>query len=386
MTEAFRAQRVGSAGIRIALVLPGLAAGGTERVVNAIANHWAERGWMVTILTLEPPGKPSYFAYHPRVTMRRLGLPTSGEPKLRAIFLTIKRILALRRCLREVWPELIVTFLTRTNVLTMLATGGMGIPVVVSERNNAELQYCGPVWSWLRRRLYPHAFGLVAMTRGALEFFPAKMRPRSWVIPNPVYLPDGWQPSRGGHVLAAVGRLVPQKGFDLLLQAFGEIAQLFPEWTLVIWGEGVERKNLEKQRDHLGLQNRVRLPGVSELPGTWVETADAFVLSSRFEGWGIVLLEAMAAELPVVSFDCKWGPREMIHDGVDGLLVPQEDVAALARALAKVMRDAGLRQRLGAAAAKSAQRFAPDRIMASWDEMVLAALAERPSSNRVDKE
>lgn len=364
--------------VRIALVLPGLGAGGTERVVNVLANRWAARpGWSVTVLTLEPPGAPSYYAYDPRVTVRRLGLPPARSRPLAAALRSARRIAALRAAIRAATPDLVVSFLARTNVLTLLATRGTGLPVVVSERNNPELQAFGPVWDRLRAALYPRAYSLVAMTRGALEFFPERMRPRGRVIPNPVDLPEGWRERRGGNVLAAVGRLVPQKGFDLLLEAFAAIAPAFPGWTLVIWGEGEERAALERQRDGLGLRDRVRLPGVTERPGTWVEDADVFVLSSRYEGWGIVLLEAMAAGLPSVAFDCEWGPREMVEDGVDGLLVPPGDAAALARALAVVLGDAGLRERLGAAARASARRFTPERVVSCWDELVREALGAR---------
>jgi glycosyltransferase involved in cell wall biosynthesis len=361
--------------VRLAVVLPSLGAGGTERVVNVVANHWArQRGWLVTIVTLETPGTPPYYAFDPRVTIRRLGLPPGRRPKLSAAWQVVRRVAVLRRALREAAPDIVISFLTRTNIMAVLATRGMGMPVIVSERNNPELQAFGPVWNWLRARLYPRAFCLVTMTEGALGFFPPEMRERGRVIPNPVDLPANWRERRGGNVLAAVGRLVPQKGFDLLLQAFAEIAPRFSGWTLVIWGEGEERARLERQRDSLGLRDRVRFPGVSERPGVWVETADAFVLSSRYEGWGIVLLEAMAAGLPVVSFDCEWGPRDMVEDGVDGLLVPREDVTALARALAAVLGDPTLRARLGTTARASAQRFTPDKVAARWDEVVQDAL------------
>ena len=122
------------------------------------------------------------------------------------------------------------------------------------------------------------------------------------------------------------------------------------------------------------------MPGITNKPGIWVETADAFVLSSRYEGWGIVLLEAMAAGLPVVSFDCEWGPRAMVTDGHDGLLVPLGDINALAEALAKVLSDARLREQLAANAAVTAQRYAPERIMADWDEVLGAVLRKQPAT------
>ena len=126
---------------------------------------------------------------------------------------------------------------------------------------------------------------------------------------------------------------------------------------------------------------------MSERPGLWIETADAFVLSSRYEGWGIVLLEAMAAGLPVVSFDCRFGPSEMITHEEDGLLVPNGDIKALSEALSQLMDNEALRRSLGEAAAKSACRFSRERVMAGWDEVVYCAIEQdagdmRPAAPR----
>jgi glycosyltransferase involved in cell wall biosynthesis len=214
------------------------------------------------------------------------------------------------------------------------------------------------------------------MTQGALDHFPSNIRRKGWIIANPVDLPRDWRNRRGKSILAAVGRLTHQKGFDLLLEAFSKIADAHPEWQLVIWGEGDERRSLEALRDALGLQKRVDMPGITERPGLWIETADAFVLSSRYEGWGIVLLEAMAAGLPVVSFECDWGPRVMITHESDGILVPRGDVEALAKALDRILADRGLREELGARAAASAQRYMPEQILAEWDVLASCVLKQ----------
>jgi glycosyltransferase involved in cell wall biosynthesis len=263
----------------------------------------------------------------------------------------------------------VLSFLTRVNVVTLLATRGLQVPVVISERNNPLRQGIGRTWTFVRDQLYPLASRLVVMTKRASEYFP-QGRPLVTVIPNPVVLPDGWRERRGGHRLVAVGRLVEQKGFDLLLEAFARVAPEFPQWTLVIWGEGQLRRSLEAHRDHLGLNGRVQMPGVTARPGIWVEDADVFVLSSRYEGWGIVLSEAMAAGLPVVSFDCPFGPAEMVVHEADGLLVPAEDVDALALAFRRVLSDASLRSRLATAARESARRFSPEAVMAAWDSVI----------------
>lgn len=361
-------------GGRIVIVLPALSAGGSEQAVSAIASTWAERGREVSVVTFEPRGTPVFHPLHPRVRLEQLGLPITKTGAVRGAFNSARRVLLLRALFRRIRPNLVISFLTRTNIVTLLAARGLGFPVVVSERNNPKLQAFGRAWEWLRRTTYPHAFGLVTMTRGAMATFPAEMRRRSWVIPNQIVLPHDLAPRRDGRTLAAVGRLVPQKGFDLLLPAFARVAAAHPDWKLVIWGEGPERGRLEALRAELGLEGRVEMPGVTGRAGAWIETTDVFVLSSRYEGWGIVLLEAMAAGLPVVSFDCDFGPADMITDGTDGLLVPNGDIEALAAALSRTLGDAELRQRLGAAAAASARRFEGGRVMALWDEVVDAAL------------
>lgn len=363
--------------IRIAIVLPGLGAGGTEHVVNVLANQWVARGWSVTIVTLEAPEAIAYYSFHPDVQIKRLGVPPRMRSRLAALLMSARRIRRLRRSLKETAPDLVFSFLTRTNVMTLIAARRLGFSVVVSERNNPARQDVGPVWRALRATFYPRAFGLVTMTNGALQYFAPAMRKRSWVIPNPVDLPNTGERRRGGNILTAVGRLVPQKGFDLLLQAFAQVSPDFPDWKLVIWGEGPDRPALESLRDRLELRERVEMPGVTSRPGIWVDTADAFVLSSRFEGWGIVLLEAMAADLPVVSFDCEWGPREMIEDERSGLLVEPGNVDALARAIRRVFGDEELRANLGAAAGLSARKFTPQRIVDQWSEVARAALQDR---------
>ncbi len=368
--------------IRTTIVVPALGAGGTEHVVSLVANHWSRQGHEITIITFEPPASEAYYAIDPHIDIWRLGGAGKPRSKLHSGLMALRRMRRLRAALRASRPTFILSFLTRTNVLTLLAGKRLGVPIIVSERNNPELQPFGRGWRWLQQRLYPTAFGMVTMTRGALETFPPAMRKRGWVVPNAFDLPPGWNNRREDTVLTAVGRLTHQKGFDLLLEAFAKIAPDLPEWHLRIWGEGEDRASLEALRDRLGLSDRVSMPGVTGRPGEWVETADVFVLSSRYEGWGIVLLEAMAAGIPAVSFRCQWGPEEMISDGEDGILVDREDVDALAAALRKILKDPLLRYHLGRSAEQSARRFTQERVLAEWDAVAAAAhgASANPSS------
>ena len=367
-----------SAGFHVAFVLQGLGAGGSERIVNLLCNRMAADGRIVSVFAFEDRHATPYYDYDDRVRVFALGRKSEKAGLVRSISATFGRVAALRACFRRDEPDLIVSFLTRTNVMTILGARGLGVPVIVSERNNPALQTVGPLWNWLRRRTYPRAHGLVTMTRGAMGYFPPAMRRREWVIPNPA-IPSAatCDPRPHGRTIVAAGRLVEQKGFDLLLRAFVAVAAAEPDWRLVIWGEGPELGALTRLRGELGLHGRVDFPGVSERPGGWIADADMFVLSSRFEGWGLVLGEAMAAGLPVVSFDCEWGPAEMIRDGEDGLLVADGDVVALADAMARLCGDPDLRDRLGARAKVAMERFAPDRIVARWQDVLDEALGTR---------
>lgn len=355
--------------MRIALVISSLGAGGAERVIIGLANHWAARGWAVTLMTFEPPGTRPYYPVDPRVTLRQLDLVASTR-RLRAIRQSLRRIFVLRKAIRAIGPDVVISFLAKINITTVLATRGLDLGVIVSERNNPDRQAVSPIWRWLRHRLYGIADRLVTPSQGVMMSLPASVRARGRVIPNPVDLPEPRTRGAGGHTLVAAGRLENQKGFDLLLQAFAQVANDHPEWRLVIWGEGTGRGELEALRDSLGLADRVSLPGLTERPGQWVEDADLFVLSSRFESFGNVVTEAMAAGLPMVVADCPWGPGEIVQHGVDGWLVPPEDVAALALGLDKLMADGQLRQQLAAAALHNVQRFGRESVMAMWDDLV----------------
>lgn len=365
----------------VAFVLQGLGAGGSERIVSLVSSHLAEKGWTVTIFAFEDVSATPYYRHHQAVRIVQLGLKARKMGPFSSIGALFARASALRAGFKNASPDLIVSFLTRTNVMSVIAARGLRIPVVVSERNNPELQTVGPVWERLRRWTYPRAVGLITMTRGAMEYFPKRMRRREWVIPNPAVLPAAARAHRPeGRTICAVGRMVPQKGFDMLLDAFALLAAGHPEWNLVIWGDGPDRPALLDQRSKLGLDDRVSLPGITNTPGAWLADADMFVLSSRFEGWGLVLGEAMAAGLPVVSFDCKWGPAEMITHEESGLLVPDGNVAALAQELGRLCSDEPLRARLGVAAHMAMKRFSPDHVLAHWHQVLEDSLQQAPVS------
>ena len=167
----------------------------------------------------------------------------------------------------------------------------------------------------------------------------------------------------------AIGRLNEQKGFDLLLDAFCRSGLARAGWRLVILGEGPERPALQQQATTLGIADAVALPGFVEV-GQWLKRADIFVLSSRYEGFPNALLEAMQMQRACISFDCPSGPRDLIENDRDGLLVPPRDVAALSEALQCLAADPALRSRLGAEASKVGERFSAASVYAKWLDLI----------------
>jgi glycosyltransferase involved in cell wall biosynthesis len=191
-------------------------------------------------------------------------------------------------------------------------------------------------------------------------------------IPNGIPSRDRPTAAHDTRRVVAAGRLASQKGFDMLLEAWASVHAKHPEWTLTIYGEGPRRRQLFDQRDALGLRDVVDLPGLTTRLGAELDSSSMFVLSSRFEGLPMVLLEAMSCGLPVVAFDCPTGPGEVIDDGVNGRLVPPGNVDSLAAALIELIEEPRRRCALGAAAYESSSRFFMPSVRDAWASLFTA--------------
>ncbi|PYP90907.1 MAG: glycosyltransferase family 4 protein [Candidatus Angelobacter sp. Gp1-AA117] len=367
--------------MRLVLVTSSLARGGAERVMSLLASFWAEQGKEVTILVLNR-GDVTAYPLHPSVKLRNLGV--NAEPAgnfLRKWFRNIRKVSALRKAIREIQPELAISFIDQVNVVTLLATRGLGIPVVVSERVDPTQYSIGGIWNTLRKLTYPYADALVCQTGASLSYFQQRMTVKGYVISNPVTLPPAGvvrAQQSSTHSCVAMGRLVWQKGFDLLIAAFARVAERHPEWVLKMIGSGPTKDQLEDQVRKLGLELRVVFTGELADPFPVLCAADLFVLSSHFEGFPNALCEAMACGVPAISFDCPSGPAEIIRDGMDGVLVPAGDVAALSAAMDRLMANDEERARLAARAPEVVSRFSKEKVLAQWEQLFDNVLSKVP--------
>ena len=361
--------------MKIALVIPSLELGGAERTMSVLANAWAERGEEVTVLIFKHAEGPAY-RLHDQVRLCSLDVSNvRSRHLLQALFRNFQRIRKLRHAIKKSYPDVVISFMDFPNVVALLATRGLRVPVVITEHGNPDYVDIGPVWDRLRRLTYPLADMLVCPTAQIVALFQTQIKVKGCGIPNPVELPAAVVQSspspreNTSHVVVAMGRLVPQKGFDLLLEAFSRIAGRHPDWSVTIIGTGPLRDQLESQAKSLGLMHRVTLTGSLTDPFAVLRAADLFVFSSRFEGFGNALTEAMGCGLPVISFDCAAGPSDIIRHEIDGILVPPEDVAALAAAMDRLMNNPQERARLASRAPEVLTRFSLERILGLWQEL-----------------
>ena len=363
--------------MRITLVIFSLVAGGAERVMAAMANFWAEKGWTVNLLTLDAGTEPPFYPLHPAVRHQPLALAGISSGPVQALLSNFHRIRKLRAAIRQTEPGAVISLMSETNVLTLLATAGLDVPVLVQEQNEPSQQKIRRTWGTLRRWTYPHATRVILLTQRSLGYFSQRVQKRTRIIPNPAMVTGepGVPVASNGHArtMIAMGRLVPQKGLDLLLQAFARVADKHPDWSLEILGEGQLRGELEALTQSLGLRERVRLPGTTKEPHAKLRSADLFVMSSRHEGFPLSLCEALACGLPAISFDCPTGPSEIIRDGIDGVLVPPENIAALSAAMDQLMGDAPRRAALAARAPEVLERFGLGKIMGLWEAVLAEA-------------
>jgi glycosyltransferase involved in cell wall biosynthesis len=351
----------------VMLVIGTLQGGGSERQISEMANYWAARGWHVILATWSGSDLADFYSLHPKVRREHLNIESADLRFLSRVRANLRRVMKLRKLLAGTRPDAVLSFLTESNLLAILATIAFKTRVVVSERTQPALHVSLPrMWRVLRRLLYAQADAVVAQTRDAALWLESRCRTSVSVIPNALRLLP--QPSHEKrHMIVAVGRLTYLKGFDLLLKAFARIAPAFGEWTVAIIGEGDERASLTQLRRDLKLDDRVEFVGQTPDVVDWMAHAGLVVQPSRFEGFPNVVLESMGLGAAVISADCRSGPSDMIEDGVNGRLVPVDDVDALAAAMAELMSRPDERERLGRAASGVRERFRQDRVMDQWD-------------------
>lgn len=340
---------------------------GAERVVSLLANQFVAQGIEVSVLVVRGE---SVYELDEKVKLIQIyqdtDITSNLMNKVLRRFNYLPRLIA---CVRKEKPDLLIPVHGGGwNGLFVLIAKLLGIKVVAAEHTNYTVRRYG-VLRWIERHLiYKLADVVTVLTQFDFEYY-KKFLKNLIILTNPISFQPVLSITERGLVILAAGRLDSwaPKGFDNLLKVFSVVARTHPDWILQIAGAGGEGKDyLTKLATQLHIVDKVIFLGFQKEIDRVMRSASIFVLSSRFEGFGMVLAEAMSQGCACISFDCPAGPAEIITDGVDGVLVENQNNDAMARELERLMADGALRQRLAGAGLTKVDQFSIEVISAKW--------------------
>ena len=376
--------------MKITFVTATLTSGGSERVMSIVANKMQERGYEVEIICLN-----DQIVFYPinegiKITHVEVEAGTKLLPK---------KLWWFRKYIQKTQPDVVIAFMVSVYTVTLLALMGIDIPVISSVRND-------PAYSNLRKKitrklLLPRSAHVVVQTQQIKEFFNKNIQKKTTVIYNPVNekvfetsydddnvddnenlklkVKDGVVVKVDGlkvkgeeriNRIISVGRLYPQKDQKMMIEAFAKVSERFPDWKLVIFGEGPEREALESLVERLKIQDKVSLPGRSENIIDELKKSKIFCLSSVYEGMSNALVEAICVGLPIVTTKVS-GTEELIKNGENGFIVNIGDKESMAKALTKIIEDENLQNQFSENNKAQAIKFETNAIVDQWEQVIL---------------
>lgn len=352
---------------KILFYIDSICGGGAERMMSNLVNYFSDQRYEVTLLT-------SYKNENDYSISQKVKRINIYEDKIREGFIkkNFTRIRYIRRICRNDNIDALVSFMAAPNIRSLIATTGLRTRNIISVRVYPEIEYQNKKDRLAAMLLYPRTDGIVFQTEEARDWFPTAIKNNSVIIWNGV-ADSFYRVKRSAHPknMISIGRLDKQKNFPLLIGAFKDIADEFPEEKLVIYGDGKEKKALEELIKSEGLAGKVLLEGQTRnVPGI-LQECKLFVLSSDYEGMPNALMEAMASGVPCISTDCpSGGSRAVIGAECNGILVPPGDRRELSREMKRLLSDKKEREEMGKHARERAEVFRLERVCREWKEYI----------------
>ena len=355
--------------IRICLAIPSLQPGGMERVMSEIAWNFSKRENVELHLLMFGRERDVFYDIPENMAVHKPGFKFNNN--LRTLS-TLRTIGYIRKEIKKINPDSVLSFGNYWNSLVLLSCLGLKYPVFVSDRSKPD-KNLGRTQNWLRNKLYPKAAGVIAQTQKAKDVYQKMYRNDNMVvIGNPI---RGLSPNNGierEKIVLSIGRLINTKHYDRLIDVFSQIDA--PDWKLVIiGGDALKLHNSEKykqQVEQLGLQDRVILTGTLKNVDDYLHRSSIFVFPSSSEGFPNVVGEAMAAGLPVISYDCVAGPSDMIVEGENGYLIPVFDDELFKQRLLELMEDEPKRETMGKKAKETIKKYEINMIVEKFYQFI----------------
>ena len=348
---------------KILFVNSSLNTGGSEKVMTLIANELSTRGYDVTMVLLREKGKDVY-KINKAIRCVRFSYKYKNK-----IYKAWKRYKKLRHAVKETAPDYVISFMIDINILVLLCCLGLNIPVIVSER-------CDPnqFGRWVRiieKMSYKKAQNVVFQTEYIKEQYPAFIREKAVVIFNPVpsRLPE--RQSEAAKVIVSAGRLTEQKNHKLLIRAFARFHKIYPEYNLIIYGEGEERASLRELTQELEVANSVTFPGFVENVDDEMKDAMMYISSSDFEGISNSMLEAICIGIPTIATDCPiGGSRTVIKNNSNGILIKVNSEEELLKAMVQIVENVDFRKKISDEGKKTRNKYSITTIVDEWEKLL----------------
>lgn len=345
--------------MKITFITASLGAGGSERVVSILSNELSKRGNNIEVICLKY--NDIFYKLNDNIKV------TFAKKEIRHNFIC-KGILWLRKHIKESDTEMVIAFTEGVYCFTILALMGTGIPIISSERN--EPSRMSTTRKFLRKLLLPHTDWLVVQTQKIKNYFPEKIKQKTSIIFNPVNENVfKLKESKKEDIIISVARLYPQKNQKLMIDAFARIANDFPTYKLVIYGEGPLRTILEKQIDKLNMQERILLPGRDKDVIAKIIKAKIFCLSSDYEGMSNSMVEAVCIGMPIISTKVS-GTEELVTENENGILVECNDVDGFSNALRTILTDNDKIETYAVNSRAKGEFFYTENIVRQWIELI----------------
>ncbi|MDC7292975.1 glycosyltransferase [Butyrivibrio sp. DSM 10294] len=386
----------------IAMYIGSLQKGGAERVMVNLADYFFEQGYKVSLVTtyLAPEEYEVKHAAWKVVPAGHDGAvlvadteegpawvdPEGNEPGgIRRYFSALlrseqegrvknlkKRSDKLTAIWKELKPDLVLSFIGKNNIMALSTATREDIKVVVSVRADPHMEYDTMTLKSGMLATFGKAAGVVVQTEDAKKFFPPHIRKKCTILPNainPAFLRKRYVGDREGSIVM-VGRLDENKNHAMVMEVFAEVVKEgYKNLVFKIYGDGPDRLKLQRKAIALGIDKNVVFVGMVSNVAEHIEKADLFVLASRQEGSPNALIEAMALGLPCISTDCPCGgPRDLIKDGENGILIPVDDKAALKAAMLRILGDKDFAEKIGINATKVQEKYSPEASYRKWEE------------------
>lgn len=375
--------------MRVFLISSTLGSGGAERVISIIANYLVEFSYEVFLVSHNKIDN-DYYPIKKKVNRIELSPLIKTSNPFRKIMNNYNAVKELEICFNNYKPDIIISFLYQVNVRSLIANRKSKFPIIISDRSNPELQGIELSWRALRYLYYKQSNKIIILSsriKNQILSLPGIKDEDIAILPNP--LPDysGFANEDikdlinqfhfdENEIIGSMGRLTHAKGYDLLIRAFKRIEDDV-NYKLIIIGGGELKDELQNLINELGLVDRIILTGNLKNPFRLLIKFKMFVFTSRYEGFPNALLEAMSLGVPIISFDCDTGPREIITNNHDGILVKNGDIAELANAILKLEKDKKLRQKFKKNSKDLIKKYSVSHILNKWQSIIHETIGSR---------